>query len=428
MGQARAETGVRDPVWYRAVIGSWRSGSGLLPTTRGGAELAVVVTIVGWRLGSLVTLALAVPDSLQQTSSAWLDALLLVVVFTWSVVSLMWVIRTRNCANPTWAAIESAIGFTCLALEPWYVPIGERVGTWTGWGPGMAVNFVLSAAVGFSNRRNTFAVAGLLGATYFLVSQPEIGHGAVIGTVVANTSTYLLFAALGRVMAGFVRRFGRDADAARAAAIEATRTLEMERSRRLLHDPASLLRYLADPDLDPALAGTVRAQALAEANRIRAFLSEATPPTVDDSAPNGHVRLVDVVRQAVAAFADLPIEQTLDLAGGVQLRGEAAQALSAATATVLHNVRRHAGHGANVVVHADYQPAESEWELTIRDDGVGFDRASTPLGYGLAQLTEAALSEHNISTHVHAQPGVGTTITIRGAYRDERIEDGCGDI
>lgn len=419
---------LRHPAWYRVVLRSLRSGGGVLPTTRAGAEIAVIITLVGWRVGTLIQMAPAVPDSLQQSQRPWLDALLLLTVTVESAALLTWAVRHRGYLSLSWAIGDTTLGMVCLLAEPLYVPTGDRVGTWIGWAPALAVNITVCAAMASPKSRQSLAMAATLGASYFVVSVPEVSHGTALATVISNTVTYLVFGVVARAMCGFVRRFGEDADSAREAALEANTRLEAERSRRLLHDPASLLRYLADPALDPELADTVRAQALAEANRIRAYLSD--PPSQnghtspeDDSDP----LLVHAVRAATDEFTDLPMEVVLDLAAAVVVPARSASAITAATATVLHNVRRHAGQGARVVVHADYQPRESEWELTIRDDGLGFDADSTPRGFGLSQIADAALAEHGISSHVQSQPGIGTTITMRGTYRDERNENRRGN-
>lgn len=409
----------RAPAWYRVALRSWRSGSGILPTTRSGAEIAVIATVVGWRISTLALILLAAPDAFTRSSRPLLGATLLGLVVVESVIALAWIIRRRDCISLRWAVVETALGLACLLAEPLYVPVDERVATWVGWAPALTVNFTVTAAVACRSRSHTLLLAGLLAAGYFAVSYPVVGHSANRGTVVSNTLTYLAFGLLVRGMANVIRRFGSDADEAREKASEARAQVELERHRRLLHDPASLLRYLADPDLDPGLAGVIRRQALAEANRIRAFLDPARSEPADQANPTSSdcatsPLLADTMRAAVAGFTDLPIELVLHLAGGVHLTPSASRALAAATVTVLHNVRRHAGPGASVVVHGDHHPGDGEWEITIRDDGQGFDPSSSPAGYGLRQVAGGALAEHGMSCHVHSRPGTGTTVTIRG--------------
>lgn len=399
----------------RAAWRSWRSGRAVLPTSRAGAELAVVVTVVGWRIGTLALMVPAVPQALGRSTRPWLNALLLTLVLVESTALLTWVIRRRRYCTPVWPAVDCAVALVCLLAEPWYVPDSDLVGTWTGWAPAFAASATMSVAAGCPKRRQTLLMTTATAGAYLVVSLPAIGHGSHSSAVVSNTLTYFVFAVLCRTMSSVARRFGTDIDAAREKAVEATRRLEAERSRRLLHDPASLLHYLADPDLDPELAATVRAQAATEANRIRAYLADCSVPAADESRPAGTNRLLtDVVRDAANGFTDLPIEVLTELADGVELPASCAQALTAAAATVLHNVRRHAGPGATVVIHADHQPGDHEWEVTIRDNGRGFDPAVTPHGYGLAQVAGAALAEQQITSHIHSVPGQGTTITIRG--------------
>jgi hypothetical protein len=111
-----------DPAWYRVALRSWRSGTGALPTTRAGAEIAVVITMVGWRLGTLVQIIPAIPAALDRSTRPWLSALLLAVVVVESGVILTWVGRHRGYTSLRWATGETALVLACLLLEPWYVP------------------------------------------------------------------------------------------------------------------------------------------------------------------------------------------------------------------------------------------------------------------------------------------------------------------
>jgi hypothetical protein len=370
---------------------------------------------VAWRLGTLAIMAPAVPTALERSTRPWLNASLLVLVAVESAVLLGTIIRRRRYYTPGWPLLDGVVALVCLLAQPWYVPDRDLVGTWVGWAPAFAASAVMSVATGSPRRRQTFLMTSAIAASYLVVSLPAVSHGAQLATVVSNTLTYGVFGVLCRTMASVARRFGTDADDARHTAVEATRRLEVERSRRLLHDPASLLRYLADPDLDPQLAETVRAQAVAEANRIRAYLADQPGPNDDGHMAGREARrLTDAIQAGAASFTDLPIELLIQLADGAEVTASSAEAVTMATATVLHNVRRHAGADASVVVHADYEPDDREWELTIRDSGRGFDPACTPLGYGLSQVAGTALAEQGITSHVHSVPGIGTTITIRG--------------
>ena len=232
-----------------------------------------------------------------------------------------------------------------------------------------------------------------------------------------------------------------------ASAEQAARLRHLQAQRLLLHDNIGLLGLLAQPDLPPGLAAALRGQARELANRARAFLDdlggEREPPRpgrAEDPQP-----LTVAVYEAVRSFGDLPLELSADLAEGVLLPPRAAAALTGAVATLLANVRLHAD-ARHVVVHCDADDFEDEgededvgsgagvdvgsgaetadeqragvrpgwWEVTVHDDGRGFDPAATPLGFGLREQVTGALAAHGIGTRIRSVPGDGTSVTLRG--------------
>jgi len=67
---------------------------------------------------------------------------------------------------------------------------------------------------------------------------------------------------------------------------------------------------------------------------------------------------------------------------------------------------------SEVVVHADRHG--DTWEVSVCDDGVGFEPEATPFGFGLSsQVTESA-RRHGMSVEVVSRPGEGTCVFIRG--------------
>ena len=252
--------------------------------------------------------------------------------------------------------------------------------------------------------------------------------------MLGNAFAYPGFALLCRLMVGYLRRLAADADAARGAAAraaaEAARMREVQRQRLLLHDNISVLRMLAGPDLPEELEGTLKAQAVVLANRIRAFLDDAANHIgdgVSDQVGRDPARqpLVAIVREAMADYPDLYVEASLDLAAGVSVPEPVAETLRNAVGTVLSNVRLHAC-ASRVVVHADADPDEGEWELTVTDDGRGFDPASTRYRFGLRVQVEQSLAAHGISTHVHSVPGDGTRVTVRGSLTPGSADAAAG--
>jgi signal transduction histidine kinase len=228
-------------------------------------------------------------------------------------------------------------------------------------------------------------------------------------TAVVNALSFGAFGAVAHVACGFIRRLGDDADAARARAVEAGRHAELDRHRLLLHDQETVLRLLSQPVIDPLLAGLLQQQAASGASRIRSFLRGEPGP----AQPNG--TLAAIARQATADFADLPLTVITDLAEDTRVDHAAAEPLRQAITTLLHNVRRHAA-ATSVVVHAAAGGVD-EWELSVHDDGRGFDPAATPWGFGLTQQVVAALRPHAVTAEVTTTAGDGTLVVLRHGCR-----------
>lgn len=166
----------RDPGRLRAVFDAWRSGSGVVPTTRAGTEMAAVVMVVCLRVGTIVIMALAYSDAVTRSTRPWLSNVLFAVVVVESSWLMVRIVRRREYRSSRWVIIETSMGVACLLLEPWYVPLDARVGTWVGWAPGLAVNICASGAVGCRTRGQAALVTVSISAAYLAVSLPEVGH------------------------------------------------------------------------------------------------------------------------------------------------------------------------------------------------------------------------------------------------------------
>lgn len=377
-----------------------------LPTTAAGAELAVVIAFVSLRIGTLLEILPAAPHGLRQASRLGLDAALMGVAVVESAAMCVLAVRRRRYPAGWWAWVDVMVAMAVLLCEPWYLRGEDWVGTWTAWGGALSVNAVFGAAIGFPARWQTVLATCGVSAAYAVPSL--VLADAHASTAASNLVGYVVFAVSARSSATFVRRMGRDADHARRVAALAAGQAERDRHRLLLHDHATILRLLSEPGLEPGLVEALRRQAAAGAMRVRHFLDQP-----DGAAPDGPEDLAALVRQAGADFSDLPIDYAVDLAAGVVIAPAVAVPLRAALATVLHNVRTHAAAG-QVVVHADAPPGLDCWEVSVRDDGRGFDQASRPLGFGLRVQVTRELTEIGVESQIRSAPGAGTVVLLRG--------------
>ncbi|GAA2265664.1 hypothetical protein GCM10010402_21760 [Actinomadura luteofluorescens] len=391
-----------------------------LPTTPAGVELCAVAVFAGVRVVNLAQFAVASPVALRQATS---PVLLLVVLGGYLAESAAVgavVAGARAFRDRRWGWADTATAGAVLLAQPLFTVPSDRTGSWTAWGFACTLSSAVGAAVVFTRRRHVAAAVAVLAGCYLAATLPGAADGSA-ATVLGNAFAYVGFAVLARLMVGYLRRLAGDAERAREeaarAAADAARLRERERQRLLLHDNISVLRLFAGGGVPEELDEPLRARAMALANRVRAFLDEAAvePPPVKGADGRS---LVSAVRAAVGDYRDLPVEVSVDLAGGVRLPEAAAGAVRAAVGTLLANVRVHAD-AASVVVHADADPAEGEWEVTVTDDGRGFDPAVTPRGFGLRVQVEQALAAHAIAVHVHSVPGDGTRVTLRGALPGE---------
>ncbi|MEV6210129.1 ATP-binding protein [Kitasatospora sp. NPDC051914] len=412
------------------LVARWRSGEGSLPTTSAGVELCALAVFLGLRVVNVGQLLISLPTALRDTTSPVLFTAALCMYLAESALLAATTVRARGYLDARLGRADVAVAVAVLLAQPWYVAPRDLTGSWTAWGFACTLGSACGAAIVFPRRRGTaVAVLALTGA--YLVGALPWALPSARSTVVANAFSYAGFALLTRLLAGYLRRLAGAAERARQAAAqsaaEAARLAEIDRQRTLLHDNISVLSLLARQDLPPESAEPLRHQATVLSRKVRAFIDDndgvplrSTSPATTGPAHRGDGgprELIAVVRSAAEGFWELPVTFNLDLARGVALPGPTAAAVEAATATLLHNVRLHA-QAHTVVVHADADRAAGEWEITVRDDGRGFDPASTALGFGLRVQVTETLARHRVRVELDSFPDDGTTVTLRGPWEE----------
>ncbi|WP_432978196.1 sensor histidine kinase [Dactylosporangium sp. CA-233914] len=363
----------------------------------------MLLGVLGIRLNLVVQLLLAIREGLDRATRPWLFLLLLALMIVESVVVTTCAMRARKFTGLGLGGADVAIITVLIGAERWYSAPDDRVGTWVAWGFGAGAVAAVTAGAALPRWWHTIAGCLLIAGVYLTVSIP----GGQTSTAVTNAVGLVSFAVVSRLVASYLRRLAALADQARAEAVLAARRSELDKHRLLLHDQATVLRLLSEPVTDPRLLALLRRQAAAASHEIRFFLSaERRDPPIED----GPVDLRDVITAAANEFRDLPITLNTQLVSGVEVPDGLATAIMRALRTVLLNVRVHAGAHA-VTVHAD---AEADgWEITVVDDGVGFDPDRTPLGYGLSHQAGDHLRRWGVTTEIDSAPGDGTRITLR---------------
>jgi signal transduction histidine kinase/putative methionine-R-sulfoxide reductase with GAF domain len=210
----------------------------------------------------------------------------------------------------------------------------------------------------------------------------------------------------------------------RNQAQEAAVAAERNRLARDLHDAvtqtlfsssliAEVLPRLWERDAEEARR---RLQELRELTRgalaeMRTLLLELRPSALLEA------RLSDLLRQlgeSITGRARVPVR--LEIEGECKLDGEVKVALYRIAQEALNNVAKHAS-ATRATVSLHCPPPEVEGmgarvELSIRDDGLGFDPASLPLdSLGLGIMRERAEAIGAVLT-IESQPDVGTQIEV----------------
>ncbi|MCL1840863.1 MAG: hypothetical protein FWF75_03805, partial [Propionibacteriaceae bacterium] len=93
--------------------------------------------------------------------------------------------------------------------------------------------------------------------------------------------------------------------------------------------------------------------------------------------------------------------------------------LRSALISLLYNVQFHA-HATEVVVHTDCQ--NGRWEVSVCDDGTGFDPQNTTYGFGLQSQVLDSAHQAGMTVHITSHPGEGTCVYI--SKDTHAIEDG----
>jgi len=237
-----------------------------------------------------------------------------------------------------------------------------------------------------------------------VASSLTAGKPDLLATSLANAMTYIGLLVAGSFVFGALRRSAAEADDARAEAVTRGARLAAERERnaqhRLLHDSA--LQTLEIVARSASVDEAVRCQANSEAMTLRLAL-QGEPETGSDGLLEGLQELaIQFARRGLRVEVhDTGLEFGPDQAS--------ARALCDATREALVNVAKHAGVDRAVV---SARSTGNGVEVTVRDQGTGFDPLAPPPGFGLRQSIEGRLAEAGGTVSIWSAPGRGTRVSM----------------
>ena len=172
---------------------------------------------------------------------------------------------------------------------------------------------------------------------------------------------------------------------------------------------ASARRTNDSAAVDAAIAGAV-GQLENEIASLRALITELRPAALDDLGIGPAIEAL----AARAASSGLDVDLAVDLAadaGGQpdRLRPEVETAIYRIVQEGLNNAGRH-GRAARAVV--EIVERNGNVDVTLRDDGAGFDPSLRTAGFGLVGMRERAELLGG-TLRVDSTPGEGTTVRAR---------------
>ncbi|HET9441737.1 MAG TPA: ATP-binding protein [Acidimicrobiales bacterium] len=357
-------------------------------------ERSVQQGLAAFRWAAWGWMALVLLVSPGRLVRPWLAYLLVgsALVFT-ATCTLVWRRRPEVLLHPGMVATELGLGAALLVFDGLVRPGGTVFSTGQSLGSVWPLTGVISAGVALGPWGGAGAGVAMGLARYLSTVLNDVtDYGGGRGLSLAST---LVFYATAGAVFGYVfvllRRAREEVAAARAR----------EDVARTLHD--GVLQTLALVErraTDPALARLAREQE----RDLRSYLfgDRQAPPTDLGAA----------LRAAAGRFEDIHGGRAQVLVTGdlPPLAPDRVEALAGAVGEALANAGKHAGGGRVVIYAEEAEPGQVF--CSVKDDGPGFDAATTPEGIGLSRSIRGRVEGLGGRVVVATGPGQGTEIQL----------------
>ena len=242
------------------------------------------------------------------------------------------------------------------------------------------------------------AYAATLAEVAALVAPAAPPESLTTADAIRLLSQLLLLVGAAREITGYWRRLSE------AAVLEERRRLARELHDGLAQELAFIYRLARDDDGSPGARAGIAAAAERALDESRRAIAALTRPLDEPLA----VALAQATEEVAARCAVVP-RLDLDLDPAVVVDRAAREALIRVACEAVANAARH-GHADNVRVRL---AAGEAVELTVLDDGVGFDAATADggRGFGLVSMRERIESLGGRFT-VSSYPSTGTRVEV----------------
>lgn len=374
------------------------SSSQLIATTRAGVEMTLIVGCLLIRAFDLCqALVSSLTGSLDKSSNARLDVVLLCLLTAESVFLGRWLVKRKSMQPLAWPLIgDYLFSLVVLGLTPLFTTPEGRLAVWTMWP--YPVTLSTTVIVGAACRRwwQALVGSGILAVTYLAaVAFPLTGDHAGFATALANALAYPGFTLVAVYFGALVRNLASTADQARARVAE----LERDRGKAIVHNLLAYLKldHFAEAGEETQLA--MVAQARAKHDELRSYV-------------DGTEKLADVealLCKAAELHVLLAPRIVANLDSAARISEETAERLGRALDSALSNAEQHAPD-SQVTISAFCNL--DHVTVTVLDDGSGFSGPLLTPGFGIREILGNHLNDVGGWATVRSTPGRGTEVEI----------------
>ncbi|MGL4178278.1 MAG: hypothetical protein ACRCSN_19660, partial [Dermatophilaceae bacterium] len=210
-------------------------------------EYAIAGSVAAVRVGTLVQMVPALPTGVQLSPRPALFTTLWVVAIAATIAAAAACMARRRPLGPAATSADVIVATALLLAGGSAVPDAYLVGSWVAWFPGYAIGVVMSLSALGGARLWTACLTAIV-VSYGVYVLPVLDD-ITSTTALGNALTYVVLGLIFKLAFRFIRQIARQADDARVEVARLTRLEEERRARLVLHDAATVMRLLADPQL-----------------------------------------------------------------------------------------------------------------------------------------------------------------------------------